>query len=64
MPSEWFVITGLWPVSNGTAGCGPACPVVGDPWLIEQTSVSHGDPIRKLYQIGPGLKQEKERRPG
>ena len=32
-------------VTLGTAGRGPACPVVWDPWLAD-SSVSHGDPIR------------------
>lgn len=49
--SGLFVTTGLQPVSSGTAGCGSACPVVWDPWLIEKPSVSYGNPIRFLCPI-------------
>ena len=38
-------MTGLKPVSDGTAAGGPARTVVWDPWLAESPSVSHGDPI-------------------
>ena len=37
---------GLVPRPCGTAGYGPVCPVVWDPWLA--LVVSHGDPIRSL----------------
>ena len=35
-----------------TAGYGPVCPVVWDPWLA---SVSHGDPILCLFYPGPPI---------
>jgi len=38
---------GLVPRLCGTAGYGPVCPVVWDPWLA--LVVSHGDPIRSLH---------------
>ena len=37
---------GLVPCLLGTAGYGPVCPVVWDPWLALE--VSHGDPIGLL----------------
>ena len=50
---------GETPTLAGTAQYGPVRRVVWDPWLIEQPSVSHGDPIglflhfRILTMTGP-----------